>query len=193
MPIGYSKKIETVQKAAQIASIAKTEADLQRLNLDPQTKANLTAVLNNQNRQGNIELNDNKNLQSTVSLSEILLEGNSMARKSNSISRIITPMDSYQNITAKPIQNGNPQGGWSAFHLFIKKQMGQKGFLNYHAIVSFDLDKEYRPIHIDIKSSSNSEFNKDLIDILKIGPKWENKDPNHPIFIRLNSEDIDQF
>ena len=67
--------------------------------------------------------------------------------------------------------------------------MKKKGFTAYHLNISFDLDANMKPIHIEIKTSSNPKINNLLIDILKKGSTWENKDPNHPIFIRINSEE----
>ncbi|MCA5005628.1 hypothetical protein [Sphingobacterium bovistauri] len=168
-------------------SIAKTQADLQRLDLDPQTKANLTAVLSRQTQENKTELKEKH--AETSSIGDVLISGNALATKSNSDSKIILSNESLGVIGTKTIQNGNPTTGWTKFNLYIKEQLGKKGLTTYFATISFDLDASMKPTHIEIKSSSDKKIFKYISEILKNGPTWENKDPNHPIFIRINSEE----
>lgn len=138
-------------------------------------------------------LGDDKSKELNVSLSEILLATNTLTRQNNASNSIRVPVDSYQTIAAQPTQNGHPEGGWPAFHLYIKQQLEKFGFNSYQSIISFQLDQDKLPIHIEIKSSSNPELDKHIIQALKQGPKWEDKNPNHPIFIRLNSQENNNF
>ena len=181
-----SAKVGSAQQPKPSTSIAKTQADLQKLDLDPQTKANLSMVLSRQAMEMN---NDIKEKQTESTISEILINGNVLANKNNPESRIITSSESFGAIGAKTIQNGNPTIGWTSFNDYIREQLKKKGFTAYHLNISFDLDANMKPIHIEIKTSSNPKINNLLIDILKKGSTWENKDPNHPIFIRINSEE----
>ena len=179
-------KVNTSSASTTNPSLAKTQADLQRLDMDPQTKANLSAILSRQALENQIELEE-KQTENTIS--EVLISGNALAQNKNTDARIISSTESLGTILAKPIQNGNPTTGWSLFNSYIKDQLKKRGFLVYNANISFDLNEVKKPVNIEIKTSSNSKLNAALIEILKTGPTWENKDPNHPIFIRINSEE----
>lgn len=167
-------------------NIAKTQADLQRLDLDPQTKANLSAVLSRQTIENKVDL---KEKQSENTLSEVLITGNSLASKKHGNARIVSSSDGIDALVTKPIQNGSPSCGWATFNVYMKVQLNKKGFTTYNVNISFDLDAQMKPTNIEIKTSSNPKLNAVIIDILKNGPTWENKDPNHPTFIRINSEE----
>lgn len=176
------------QPKSAITSIAKTQADLQKLDLDPQTKANLSTILSRQAMDNNAEIKEKQ--ADLSSISDVLINGNALANKNNADSRIIHSSESLGVIGAKTIQNGNPTVGWAKFNDYIKEQLQKKGFSSYNVNISFDLDEAMRPTHIDIKTTSNPKLNTAIIELLKLGPTWENKDPNHPIFIRINSEKI---
>lgn len=168
------------------SSIAKTQADLQRLDLDPQIKTNLTAVLSRQVQENRTELKEKK-VESTIS--EVLIHGNAVSNKQSVDSKILTTNENYGTIANKPIQNGNPTTGWTKFNAYIKEELHKKGLNTYTANISFDLDTLMKPTLVVIKSSSNKKINQHIKEILKNGPTWENKDPNHPIFIRISSEE----
>lgn len=175
------------QKPMMSSSIAKTQADLQRLDLDPQTKANLTAMLARQAQDNKVEVKE-KQTESTIS--DVLISGNTLANKASADSRIISSTETFETIVSKPIQNGNPTIGWAKFNTYIKEQLNKKGLTSYKANISFSLDASLKPTLIEIKSSSDKIINQHIKEILMNGPTWENKDPNHPIFIRINSEEV---
>lgn len=181
-------KIGTPNQSVTIApNISKTQADLQKLDIDPQTKATLTAMLSRQAMDRNAETKEKQT--ESNSISEVLTIGNVMANKNNSDSKIISSTESMGILGAKPIQNGNPTIGWTKFNAYVKEQLNKKGFDSYTANISFELDSSQKPTNVIIKSSSNAKINTSIIEILMLGPSWENKDPNHPIFIRINSEE----
>jgi hypothetical protein len=175
------------QKPMMSNSIAKTQGDLQRLDLDPQTKANLTAMLARQAQDNKVEVKE-KQTESTIS--DVLISGNTLAIKASADSRIISSTETFETIVSKPIQNGNPIIGWAKFNTYIKEQLNKKGLTSYKANISFSLDASLKPTLIEIKSSSDKIINQHIKEILMNGPTWENKDPNHPIFIRINSEEV---
>ncbi|WP_149912959.1 hypothetical protein [Sphingobacterium cavernae] len=175
------------QKPMISSSIAKTQADLQRLDLDPQTKANLTTMLARQAQENKVEVKE-KQTESTIS--DVLISGNTLANKASADSRIVSSTETFETIVSKPIQNGNPTIGWSKFNTYIKEQLNKKGLKSYKANISFSLDASLKPTLIEIKSSSDKIINQHIKEILMNGPTWENKDPNHPIFIRINSEEV---
>ncbi|MBD1429726.1 MULTISPECIES: hypothetical protein [Sphingobacterium] len=182
-----SSKVGSIStEQATSSSLAKTQADLQRLDLDPQTKANLSAVLARQAQENRMDI---KEKQTENSISEVLINGNALANKNFGDSRIISSSDAIEALATKTIQNGNPSNGWTSFNSYIKEQLRKKGFKTYNANISFDLDLLMRPTNIEVKTSSNPKMNAILIELLKNGPTWENKDPNHPIFIRISSEE----
>lgn len=181
-----SRAIAARQPTPSPTSVAKTQADLQRMNLDPKTKADLMNILVKQSQEEKMEVSE-KLTENTIS--DILFNGNSLANRKTEES-IIRSSAASENILPKTIQNGNPTVGWKAFHQYINEQLQKRGFVHYSANISFDLDKSMKPIHIEIKTSSDTNLNTHLLEILKNGPTWENKDPNHPIFIRLDSSDI---
>lgn len=182
-----SSKVGSIStEQATSSSLAKTQADLQRLDLDPQTKANLSAVLARQAQENRMDV---KERQTENTISEVLINGNALANKNFGDSRIISSSDAIEALATKTIQNGNPSNGWTSFNSYIKEQLRKKGFKTYNANISFDLDLLMRPINIEVKTSSNPKMNAILIELLKNGPTWENKDPNHPIFIRISSEE----
>jgi hypothetical protein len=182
-----SSKVGSIStEQATSSSLAKTQADLQRLDLDPQTKANLSAVLARQAQENRMDV---KEKQTENSISEVLINGNALANKNFGDSRIISSSDAIEALATKTIQNGNPSNGWALFNSYIKEQLRKKGFKTYNANISFDLDLLMRPTNIEVKTSSNPKMNAILIELLKNGPTWENKDPNHPIFIRISSEE----
>ena len=196
---GESKQWETELLTAKIGnayqrptstnSIAKAQADLQRLDLDPQTKSALNAVLTRQAQENANANTVTKEKQSETSLEEVLTGGNALTNKKSSESTILSSTETYGNITIKPIQNGSPSIGWAQFNTYIKNQLAQKGFKKYSLNISFDLDEAHKPTNIKINSSTNSNVNKHIITFLRQGTTWEGKDPNHPIFIRLSSEE----
>lgn len=175
------------QKPMMSNSIAKTQADLQRLDLDPQTKANLTAMLARQAQDNKVEVKE-KQTESTIS--DVLISGNTLVNKASADSRIVSSTEAFETIVSKPIQNGNPTIGWAKFNTYIKQQLNKKGLTSYKANISFSLDASLKPTLIEIKSSSDKIINQHIKEILMNGPTWENKDPNHPIFIRINSEEV---
>jgi hypothetical protein len=178
-----------VQKPMTSSSIAKTQADLQKLDLDPQTKANLSAMLARQAQDNKVEI---KEKQTENTISDVLINGNSLANKAGTDSRIISNTETFGAIMSKPIQNGNPGIGWAKFNTYIKEQLSKRGLTTYNANISFSLDATLKPTLIEIKSSSDKIINQHIKEILMNGPTWENKDPNHPIFIRINSEEVNK-
>lgn len=180
-----SARANPIPQSVSPSSIAKSQADLQRMNLDPRTKSELMNILSRQSQENKTETTEklNENL-----ISDILTNGNTLAGKKAAESTIMSSSASETPIP-RTIQNGNPTIGWTAFHLYVKGEMKKKGFNSYAANISFDLDSTMKPIHIEIKTSSDPKINTYLIEIIKSGPTWENKDPNHPIFIRIDSEE----
>jgi len=177
----------TPQKPLVSSSLAKTQADLQRLDIDPQTKANLSAMLARQAQDNKVEVKEKK---TENTISDVLITGNALANKASADSRIIANTEkTFGTIVSKPIQNGNPSIGWVKFNTYIKEQLTKRGLTTYNANISFDLDASLKPSLIEIKSSSDKIINQHIKEILMNGPTWENKDPNHPIFIRINSEE----
>lgn len=178
-----SRAVAARQPTPSTTSVAKSQADLQRMNLDPKTKADLMNILAKQSQEEKTEVTE-KLTENTIS--DILFNGNSLANRKTeeSITRSST---ASENILPKTIQNGNPTVGWKAFHQYISEQLQKRGFVHYSANISFDLDKAMKPTHIEIKTSSDANLNNHILEILKKGPTWENKDPNHPIFIRIDS------
>lgn len=181
-----SAKVGSSQQPKNNISYGKLQAELQKLDIDPQTKANLSTILSRQAMDNNTEI---KEKQTENTLSEVLISGNALASKKNGDTRILSSSDAVESLAAKPIQNGNPSNGWTSFNTYMREQLRQKGFKTYNVNISFDLDLLMRPTKIEIKTSSNPKMNAIIVDILKNGPTWENKDPNHPIFIRINSEE----
>lgn len=178
-----------VQKQMTSSSIAKTQADLQKLDLDPQTKANLSAMLARQAQDNKVEI---KEKQTENTISDVLINGNSLANKAGTDLRIISNTETFGAIMSKPIQNGNPSIGWAKFNSYIKEQLSKRGLTTYNANISFSLDATLKPTLIEIKSSSDKIINQHIKEILMNGPTWEDKDPNHPIFIRINSEEVNK-
>lgn len=176
----------TPQKPIISSSLAKTQADLQRLDIDPQTKSNLSAMLARQAQENKVEVKEKK---AENTISDVLITGNALANKASVDSRIIANTETFGTIVSKPIQNGNPSIGWVKFNTYIKEQLTKRGLTTYKANISFDLDPTLKPSLIEIKSSSDKIINQHIKEILRNGPTWENKDPNHPIFIRINSEE----
>lgn len=176
-----NKKVQPVLPS----SFAKSQASLQRLNLDPQTKTELMNILSKQSQENKIESTE-KQAENTIS--DILINGNALATRKTDESIIMSSSVSETPIP-RPLQNGNPSIGWPAFHQFIRAELKKKGITSYNATVSFDLDTSLKPINIEVKTSSDTKLNAHLIEILKTGPTWENKDPNHPIFIRIDSQE----
>lgn len=176
-----TKKVQPVLPS----SIAKSQANLQRLNLDPKTKTELMNILSKQSQENKIESTEK---QAENIISDILINGNALAARKTDESIIMSSSVSETPIP-RPLQNGNPSIGWPAFHQFIRSELKKKGITSYNATVSFDLDTSLKPINIEVKTSSETKLNAHLIEILKTGPTWENKDPNHPIFIRIDSQE----
>ena len=166
-------------------SMAKSQADLQRMNIDPQTRSALEQVLYKQQ-------NDNLNI--TVQKSEQpKLEVNASkevkaSKKANSTESIdystTNPSDYGKNI----IQNGNPTIGWSSFFTKIKTYLKEKGIEDYEVQVTFDLDKNALPTKIQILSSTNKKVDTHIINLLKKISTWENSIPNQLIFLQIKSE-----
>src|SRR5690606_16871828 len=69
------------QPKSAITSIAKTQADLQKLDLDPQTKANLSTILSRQAMDNNAEIKEKQ--ADLSSISDVLINGNALANKNN--------------------------------------------------------------------------------------------------------------
>lgn len=177
-------------KSIKPTSIAKTQADLQKMNLDPQSKAALEQVLARQSLETTIDIKDKKN---ENSLGEIVVNDNSLAMKRNRSKEIdAAEIPSFAPTNYKELQNGIPSSGWIAFNAYIKKELAKKGINKYIATISFELDASKKPTNIEILSPSDSTINKHLLKIIQNGPKWERTDDKKPIYIHLKSGETNQ-
>src|SRR5690606_4602898 len=109
----------TVQNSLTSTSMSKTQANLQKLDIDPQTKSTLSAMLMRQAQENKVNAIE-KQAENTIS--DVLINGNALANKNNANSRILSNTETLETIAAKPIQNGNPSIGWTKFNDYIKDQ-----------------------------------------------------------------------
>ncbi len=77
------------------------------------------------------------------------------------------------NIGNNNTAQASPKSGWDAYNNYIAKNKRDADTIRGEVILSFDIDKNGKPVNISVEKSLSKEQDKEAVRLLKEGAEWQ--------------------